>query len=173
MIFFCHIFLIAFFSSDKGEVGNTIINTKGKTILPFFSAWNKYTGVNWYTCHEAITVRWQLYVYCILRKGVKQSCPLYLIWYFHPPPYGRGGELGAVQEAHGWELSREGGSSSGRPRSEDQEPGQAYKAYQTFFYIKKIGGPWVRLNIMMICLEAPTDDVFNIWSGITRMDIPI
>ena len=31
----------------KGEVRNTIINTKGKTVLPLFSICNKHTGVTW------------------------------------------------------------------------------------------------------------------------------
>ena len=29
----------------KGEVGNTIIDTKAKTVLPIFSVCNKHTGV--------------------------------------------------------------------------------------------------------------------------------
>ena len=45
------------------------------------------TVIAWYACHEAITVRWHLYVCCILRKEVQQSCPLYLIWYFQPPTF--------------------------------------------------------------------------------------
>ena len=34
-----------------------------------------------------ITVKWQLYVCCIVRQEVKESCPLYLIWYLQPPLY--------------------------------------------------------------------------------------
>ena len=30
---------------EKGEVGNTLINTNGKTVLPLFSVCNKHTGV--------------------------------------------------------------------------------------------------------------------------------
>ena len=34
-------------SRKGGGVGNTIINTKGKTVVPLFSVCNKYTGVTW------------------------------------------------------------------------------------------------------------------------------
>ena len=44
------------------------------------------TVLAWYACHEAIAVIWHLYVCCILRKEVQQSCTLHLIWYFQPPP---------------------------------------------------------------------------------------
>ena len=39
------------------------------------------------TAYKATAVSWRLFVCCILRKELKQSCPLYLIWHFQPPPY--------------------------------------------------------------------------------------
>ena len=44
------------------------------------------TVVAWYACHTAITVTWHLYTWCILRKEINQSCPLYFKWHFQPPP---------------------------------------------------------------------------------------
>ena len=74
---FCH----------KGEVGNAILNTKGMTILHCFSLYKcQLNVVAWYVFYEAETVRWHLYVFRILTKDIKQLCPLYLIWYFQPPP---------------------------------------------------------------------------------------
>ena len=50
-----------------------------------------------YRCHLTVIASWQaysaraahwhLYFCCIHRKEVQQSSPLYLIWYFQPPPY--------------------------------------------------------------------------------------
>ena len=37
--------------------------------------------------YQATSVSWHLFVCCILRKDIKQSCPLYLIWHFQRPPY--------------------------------------------------------------------------------------
>ena len=34
-------------------------------------------------------VSWHLFVWCILRKELKQSCPLYLICHFKRPPLGK------------------------------------------------------------------------------------
>ena len=75
----------------KREVRNAILDTKGKDVLPLFQyATNIYgcllTVVALYVCHEVITVRWHLYVCCIVRKETKESCSMYLIWYFQPPP---------------------------------------------------------------------------------------
>ena len=33
------------FVMDKGEVANTILNTKGKAVVPPFSPYNRRTGV--------------------------------------------------------------------------------------------------------------------------------
>ena len=51
-----------------------------------------------YRCHLTVIASWQaysaraahwhLYFCCIHRKEVQQSSPLYLIWYFQPPPWG-------------------------------------------------------------------------------------
>ena len=51
-----------------------------------------------YRCHLTVIASWQaysaraaswhLYFCCIQRKDVQQSSPLYLIWYFQPPPWG-------------------------------------------------------------------------------------
>ena len=50
-----------------------------------------------YRCHLIVIASWQAYkattvsrhpyICCILKKEVKQPCPLYLIWHFQPPSY--------------------------------------------------------------------------------------
>ena len=77
------------YMSYKREVWNAILNTKGNAVLPLlFSMQQLYgyqlTVLDLYVCHKAIAVRWHLYVCCIVRKGVKESCPIYLIWFFQP-----------------------------------------------------------------------------------------
>ena len=67
------------------------VYTKGRTILPLFSIDNTNIGVTWlcmasWHAHQAIAVSWHLYICCILRKEVKHSSSLYLIWHFQPPP---------------------------------------------------------------------------------------
>ena len=45
------------------------------------------TVIALWQAYEAMTVSGHLYVRCILRKEVKQSCPLYLSWHFQPPSW--------------------------------------------------------------------------------------
>ena len=63
----------------KGLAGFTSILNRQQmcrchlTVIPLWQA------------YQATAVSWHLYICCILRKAVKQSSPLYLIWHFQPP----------------------------------------------------------------------------------------
>ena len=44
------------------------------------------TVITSWQAYQATTVSWHLDICCILRKEVKQSCPIHLLWHFQPPP---------------------------------------------------------------------------------------
>ena len=78
--------------SPKGGGWKCHIKYKGLDFFTSFLSMQymcrcQLTAIAWHASHEAITARWHLYVCCLLRKEVKQSSPLYLIWYFQPPPF--------------------------------------------------------------------------------------
>ena len=87
-------------------------HSTGQFLIPYIQLFNwkyhiKYKEVDCFTsfvsrqqtyrCHltviaslqayQATAVSWHMYICCILRKEVKQSSPLYLIWHFQPPSY--------------------------------------------------------------------------------------
>ena len=59
------------------------------SLFSMLQAYRCLTVIASWHAYEATTVGWHLYMCCIARKEINQSCPMYLLWHFQPLPYNK------------------------------------------------------------------------------------